>query len=99
MIASQRIHTVEDDAGGDPVVAVPAEEVAVRSVRVLRDDEIGAPAADLTRNIQPKTARVLHLAILVTEKLHVLDAENPGGASLLSFPDPHQLLGHDGPVA
>src|SRR2546422_502444 len=91
-VARERIDAIEHDAGGDPVIAVPAEEVGVRPVRMLRDDQVGPPPADLARDVEPQRPRVFHLAVLVPEKLHALDAERPGGVLLLCFADARQML-------
>ena len=47
VVARERVDAIEHDAAGDPVVPVPAVEVAVRAIRVLRDDQVGPPPADL----------------------------------------------------
>jgi hypothetical protein len=98
VIARERIHAVEHDTGRDAVIAVRRVEI-VGTMRVLRDDQVRAEAADLSRHVAPELARVLHLTVLVPEELHALDAEHAGGVSLLGLPDRDQAVGRHGAVA
>jgi hypothetical protein len=54
VIAGERIDAIEHDAAGDTVVAMPSVEVRVRPLGALRDDQAGAPAADLARDVEPE---------------------------------------------
>jgi len=65
VVSGKRVDAVEHDASDDPVVPVPAREVAVCSVRVLRDDQVGPPSADLPCHVTPQATRVLYLTVLV----------------------------------
>ena len=60
--------------------------------------EIGSPPTDLTGDVAPEIARVFQLAILVAEKLDVLDAEHVSGPSLLLFSNRCQLLRRDAAI-
>ena len=98
MVAGKRVDAIEDDAGGDPVVPVPSVEVAVRAIRVLRDDQVWLPPADLAGHVQPALARVIHLAVLVAEELDMPDAQRSGGIPLLGFADQRQALRRNGAI-
>ena len=98
VIPRQRVHAVEHDPGGDPVVAVRGIEVG-GAVRILGDDEVRPPAADLARDVAAEVAGVLELAVHVAEELHALHAEGPGGVPLLRLADPRQALGRHRAIA
>src|SRR5437879_2359624 len=68
VVSGKRINAVEHDAAGDPVVPVPAREVAVCAVRMLRNDQVGPPSANLSRHVTPQAARVFYLTVFVAEK-------------------------------
>ncbi len=63
---------------------------------ILRDDEVGPPAADLAADVAAEIARVLQLAVGVAEELHALDAERAGGVALLLLANDGQALGGHG---
>src|SRR5207249_2124558 len=98
VVAREGIDAVERDARGDPVIAVGAAEV-VGAPRVLRDEQVGLPLPDLSRDVAPQGAGVLHLAVGVAEELGPRDAERARGISLLLLADLRQPLGGHRAVA
>src|SRR5262249_44776454 len=92
MIPRQRIHAIENDAAGSPMIAVPGVEVGIRAVRALRDDQSGSPSPDLARDVEPQLPGVLDLPVLVAEELDVRHAKGPGGVLLLLLTDRRQTL-------
>ena len=92
VVAGEGIDAVERHAADDPVVAVRGSE-EVGAMRILADDEVGAPPADLARDVAPEVARVLDLAVWIAEERDPFDAERARRVPLLLFTDPGESLG------
>src|SRR4029453_10997977 len=76
---------------GYPVVTVRAAEV-VGAVRVHRDDQVRAPAADLPGDAAAEIAGLLALAVGVAEELDARDAKRTGRVALFLGADHRQAL-------
>src|SRR5215470_8618677 len=62
VVARKRIDAVERDAADGAVVTVRGAEV-IGAQGILADDEVGAMASDLARDVQPQGARVFDFAV------------------------------------
>ena len=94
VIAGERVDTVEHDPSRDAVVPVRGEEV-VRAVRVLGNDEVGAPLSDLAGDVPPEVARVRDLSVVPAEELDVRHPERPRGVPLFALADSREAVrGH-----
>jgi hypothetical protein len=99
MIPSQWVDAVKHDAGDNPVVAIPGEEVAIRPARMRRDDQVGPLPADLARDVAAEGARVLELAVLVTKELHTRNPEHQRGIPRFLMADARELFGRHRAIA
>ena len=98
VIPRERVDAIQHDTAGDAVIPVGAMKT-VRAVRVLGDDEVGAPPADLAGHLLAEGPRVLHLAVLMPKELHVRDPERPRSVPLLGFTDSGEAFPAHRPVA
>jgi len=64
----------------------------MRPVRILGDDEVRAPLADLAGDISPEGTRVLDLSVVVAEEFEMRDPERPRGVPLLRLAEPREAV-------